>query len=54
MRNRGDDVGRLLIAHEREGVELTSSPPMYFKDFMKLVRPLLGRESHLGEGNAIL
>ncbi|XP_033629784.1 nuclear pore complex protein Nup205-like [Asterias rubens] len=46
MRNRGDDVGRLLIAHEREGVELTSSPPMYFKDFMKLLGTLYSSDPH--------
>ena len=41
MRNRGDDVGRVLVAHEREGAEPPPSLPRHFQDFMKLVSLLV-------------
>ena len=41
IRNRGDDVGRLLMIHAREGTEPPANLPKYFEDFMKLVRLLL-------------
>ncbi|XP_022111764.1 nuclear pore complex protein Nup205-like [Acanthaster planci] len=44
MRNRGDDVGRTIMAYELEGVEPPSTLPRHFQDFMKLLGALYGND----------
>ncbi|XP_038064790.1 nuclear pore complex protein Nup205-like [Patiria miniata] len=44
MRNRGDEAGRIIMAHEREGVEPPSTLPRHFQDFMKLLGAFYGND----------
>ncbi|XP_071834158.1 nuclear pore complex protein Nup205-like isoform X2 [Apostichopus japonicus] len=44
LRNRGDEAGRIILAHEREGLEPPENLPRYFEDLLKLLGTLYGRD----------